>query len=124
MSLAVQRVVNGAGPRLWNTSSNIGFPRLEAEAIPLARSERGVCKARVRRCASGSLDPSHQCCGRWADPRVALDLSASASRQTTRDWTAGRGGIAIRCGPGCASTSAAIDPEVSPARALPISSWL
>lgn len=51
-------VVNGAGaPRLWNTT-NIAFPRLEAEAILLMLSERGVCASAGAACSSGSLDPS------------------------------------------------------------------
>lgn len=51
-------VVNGAAaPRLWNTS-NIAFPRLEAEAILLMLSERGVCASAGAACSSGSLDPS------------------------------------------------------------------
>jgi len=43
--------------RLWNTS-NIGFPRLEAEAILLGLSERGVCASAGAACSSGSLEPS------------------------------------------------------------------
>lgn len=44
-------------PRLWNTS-NLGFPRLEAEALLLLLSERGVCASAGAACSSGSLDPS------------------------------------------------------------------
>lgn len=51
-------VVNAAAaPRLWSTS-NVGFPRLEAEAILLLLSERGVCASAGAACSSGSLDPS------------------------------------------------------------------
>ncbi|MFM8784748.1 MAG: cysteine desulfurase family protein, partial [Phycisphaerales bacterium] len=51
-------VVNGAGAgRLWNTT-NIGFPGLEAEAILLLLSERGVMASAGAACSSGSLDPS------------------------------------------------------------------
>lgn len=50
--------VNAAGAaRLWNTS-NIGFPKLEAEAIVLALSERGVAVSAGAACSSGSLEPS------------------------------------------------------------------
>jgi cysteine desulfurase len=55
--------VNGPGPgssygeRLWNTS-NIAFPGLEAEAILLGLSEKGVCASAGAACSSGSLDPS------------------------------------------------------------------
>lgn len=47
----------GADTRLWNTS-NLGFPRLESEAILLALSERGVCASAGAACSSGSLEPS------------------------------------------------------------------
>lgn len=51
-------VVHAAeAPRLWNTT-NIAFPRLEAEAILLALSERGVAASAGAACSSGSLDPS------------------------------------------------------------------
>ncbi len=43
--------------RLWNTS-NIAFPGLEAEAILLGLSERGVCASAGAACSSGSLEPS------------------------------------------------------------------
>lgn len=43
--------------RLHNTS-NIAFPRLEAEALHLLLSERGVCASAGSACASGSLDAS------------------------------------------------------------------
>jgi cysteine desulfurase len=52
-------VINGKGasPRLWNTT-NIAFPKLEAEALLLLLSERGVCASAGAACSSGSLDPS------------------------------------------------------------------
>ncbi|MFA9476740.1 cysteine desulfurase family protein [Phycisphaerales bacterium AB-hyl4] len=53
-------VVNAGEPgvsRLWNTS-NIAFPGLEAEAILLGLSEKGVCASAGAACSSGSLDPS------------------------------------------------------------------
>ncbi len=50
--------VNAAGaPRLWNTT-NIAFPPLQAEAILLLLSERGVDASAGAACSSGSLDPS------------------------------------------------------------------
>ncbi|MCC6322153.1 MAG: cysteine desulfurase [Phycisphaerales bacterium] len=52
--------VNGAAGslgRLYNTSS-IGFPRLEAEALLLLLSERGVCCSAGAACSSGSLEAS------------------------------------------------------------------
>jgi cysteine desulfurase len=51
-------IVNAKGsPRLWNTT-NIAFPKLEAEALLLLLSERGVCASAGAACSSGSLDPS------------------------------------------------------------------
>ncbi len=51
-------VVNGSrDDRLWNTT-NIAFPRLEAEALLLLLSERGMCASAGAACSSGSLDPS------------------------------------------------------------------
>lgn len=51
-------VVNGSGQtRLWNTT-NIGFPNLEAEALLMLLSERGVCASAGAACSSGSLEPS------------------------------------------------------------------
>ncbi|MFN5944598.1 MAG: cysteine desulfurase family protein [Phycisphaerae bacterium] len=52
--------VNGpttAETRLWNTT-NIAFPRLEAEALLLLLSERDVAASAGAACSSGSLDPS------------------------------------------------------------------
>ncbi|MCC7390499.1 MAG: aminotransferase class V-fold PLP-dependent enzyme [Phycisphaerales bacterium] len=46
-----------AAQRLWNTT-NIGFKHLEAEAILLGLSERGVCASAGAACSSGSLEPS------------------------------------------------------------------
>jgi cysteine desulfurase len=52
--------INGLAPgveRLWNTT-NIAFPRLEAEVLLLMLSERGVYASAGAACSSGSLDPS------------------------------------------------------------------
>ncbi len=53
----VVNAAGGIGERLWNTS-NLGFPGLEAEAILLGLSERGVAASAGAACSSGSLDPS------------------------------------------------------------------
>lgn len=51
-------VVNSAGaPRLPNPT-NLAFPGLEAEAILVGLSERGVCASAGAACSSGSLEPS------------------------------------------------------------------
>ena len=46
-----------ATPRLWNTS-NIAFRHLEAEAILLGLSEKGIYASAGAACSSGSLEPS------------------------------------------------------------------
>lgn len=43
--------------RLW-TTSNIGFPRLEAEALLILLSEQNLCASAGAACSSGSLEPS------------------------------------------------------------------
>jgi cysteine desulfurase len=59
-----QAKVNGLDPspprdkaRLWNTT-NIGFPALEAEALLLGMSQKGLCASAGAACSSGSLEPS------------------------------------------------------------------
>jgi cysteine desulfurase len=76
--------VNSAGaPRLWNTT-NIGFPRLEAEALLLLLSERGVCASAGAACSSGSLDPSPVLLAMGVEPEVAHgSLRFSLSKETT-----------------------------------------
>jgi cysteine desulfurase len=77
-------VVNGGGaPRLW-TTSNIGFPRLEAEAILLLLSERGVCASAGAACSSGSLDPSPVLLAMGVPPEIAHgSVRFSLSRETS-----------------------------------------
>ncbi|UCD75438.1 MAG: cysteine desulfurase [Phycisphaerales bacterium] len=51
-------LINSAGAeRMWNTS-NIAFKRLEAEAVLMLLSERGVCASAGAACSTGSLEPS------------------------------------------------------------------
>jgi cysteine desulfurase len=60
LELCPDASINGPtepGARLWNTT-NIAFPRLEAEALLLLLSERGVAASAGAACSSGSLDPS------------------------------------------------------------------
>jgi len=77
-------VVNGAhGERLWNTT-NIGFPRLEAEALLVAFSERGVAASAGAACSSGSLDPSPVLLAMGIAPEIAHgSVRFSLSRWTT-----------------------------------------
>ncbi len=68
--------------RLWNTT-NIGFPGLEAEALLLLLSERGVCASAGAACSSGSLDPSPVLLAMGiAEPIAHGSLRFSLSRQT------------------------------------------
>jgi len=71
--------------RLWNTSS-IGFPRLEAEALLLLLSERGIACSAGAACSSGSLEASPVLKAMNIDPLYAHGtLRFSISRDTTRD---------------------------------------
>jgi cysteine desulfurase len=71
--------------RLWNTSS-IAFPRLEAEALLLALSERGVCASAGAACSSGSLEPSPVLLAMGIYELEAHGtLRFSLSRETTRE---------------------------------------
>ena len=77
-------VVNGgSAQRLWNTT-NIGFPGLEAEALLLLLSERGVAASAGAACSSGSLDPSPVLLAMGVPPRVAHgSVRFSIARTTT-----------------------------------------
>lgn len=69
--------------RLWNTS-NLGFAKLEAEAILLGLSERGVCASAGAACSSGSLEPSPVLLAMGIAPTVAHgSIRFSLSRDTT-----------------------------------------
>jgi cysteine desulfurase len=78
--------VNGrTDARLPNTT-NIGFSRLEAEAILLLLSEQGICASAGAACASGSLEPSHVLRAMGIDDRIAHGaVRFSLSRYTTPD---------------------------------------
>jgi cysteine desulfurase len=76
--------INGAGsPRIPNTT-NIGFARLEAEAILLLLSEQGICASAGAACSSGSLEPSHVLQAMGVDRKYAHgSIRFSLSRYTT-----------------------------------------
>ena len=79
------RVNSGGAERLWSTS-NLGFPALEAEAILLLLSERGVFASAGAACSSGSLDPSPVLLAMGLPPDVAHgSVRFSLSRETTAD---------------------------------------
>lgn len=78
--------VNGAGAeRLWNTT-NIAFPRLEAEALLLRLSERAVHCSAGAACASGSLEASPVLKAMGVQEAAAHgSLRFSLSRETTEE---------------------------------------
>ncbi|MCH8165431.1 MAG: aminotransferase class V-fold PLP-dependent enzyme [Planctomycetes bacterium] len=78
-------VIGGDAPRLWSTS-NIAFAKLEAEAILLMLSERGVCASAGAACSSGSMEPSTVLLAMGiGDQLVAGSIRFSFSRDTTAD---------------------------------------
>jgi cysteine desulfurase len=76
--------VNAHGvDRLW-TTTNIAFSRLEAEAILLLLSERGLCASAGAACSSGSLDPSPVLLAMGVPPeRAHGSIRFSLARHTT-----------------------------------------
>ena len=54
-----QAAVNGRIDQRLPNTTNIGFARLEAEAILLLLSEASICASAGAACSSGSLEPSH-----------------------------------------------------------------
>lgn len=81
----VNGIRTGVGQRLWNTT-NIAFPRLEAEAILLGLSEKGVCASAGAACSSGSLEPSPVLLAMGIDEPLAHgSVRFSLSRSTTQD---------------------------------------
>ena len=62
--------VNGRRDQRVPNTTNIGFARLEAEAILLLLSEQGICASAGAACSSGSLEPSHVMRAMGIDPRI------------------------------------------------------
>jgi cysteine desulfurase len=82
-SIADTHVNGSTEARLPNTT-NIGFTRLEAEAILLLLSEQGICASAGAACSSGSLEPSHVLRAMQIDPKIAHGaVRFSLSRYTT-----------------------------------------
>jgi cysteine desulfurase len=78
--------VNGRTDERLPNTTNIGFARLEAEAILLLLSEQGVCASAGAACSSGSLEPSHVLRAMAIDPRIAHGaIRFSLSRYTTAE---------------------------------------
>lgn len=76
-------VNGGNAERMWNVT-NLGFPALEAEALLLAMSERGLCASAGAACASGSLEASEVLVAMGVDERIGRgSVRLSLSRETT-----------------------------------------
>ncbi|HZW08812.1 MAG TPA: cysteine desulfurase family protein [Phycisphaerales bacterium] len=90
----------GAAPcpaRLWNTT-NIGFHRLEAEALLMAFSEQGLCASAGAACSSGSLDPSPVLLAMGVPAEFAHgSVRFSLSRYSTREEIDRAAEIVIAC---------------------------
>jgi len=79
------RVIGRVDPRLPNTS-NIAFAKLEAEAILLLLSEKGICASAGAACSSGSLEPSRVLLAMGIPPAIAHGaVRFSLSRFTTAE---------------------------------------
>jgi cysteine desulfurase len=77
------KVIGRTDSRLPNTS-NIAFNRLEAEAILLLLSEKGICASAGSACSSGSLEPSPVLAAMGVEPKLAHGaIRFSLSRYTT-----------------------------------------
>jgi cysteine desulfurase len=76
--------VNGCTDMRLPNTTNIAFARLEADAILLLLSERGICASAGAACSSGSLEPSHVLRAMGIDERIAHGaVRFSLSRYTT-----------------------------------------
>jgi cysteine desulfurase len=82
-SIPTSQVNGDRDCRVPNTT-NIGFERLEAEAILLLLSEKGVCASAGSACSSGSLEPSPVIIAMGVDEKIAHGaVRFSLSRYTT-----------------------------------------
>ncbi|MFO0856102.1 MAG: cysteine desulfurase family protein [Phycisphaerales bacterium] len=71
--------------RLWNTT-NIAFPHLEAEALLLLLSEKGIAASAGAACSSGSLEPSPVLLAMGIEEHLAHgSLRFSTCKDTTKD---------------------------------------
>jgi len=76
--------VNGSREHRLPNTTNIGFARLEAEAILLLLSEQGIAASAGAACSSGSLEPSHVLKAMHIDPKIAHGaIRFSLSKYTT-----------------------------------------
>ncbi len=71
--------------RLWNTT-NIAFPHLEAEALLLLLSEKGIAASAGAACSSGSLEPSPVLLAMGIEEHLAHgSLRFSTCKDTTKE---------------------------------------
>jgi cysteine desulfurase len=76
--------VNGRTDLRVPNTTNIGFARLEAEAILILLSEQNIAASAGAACASGSLEPSHVLRAMKIDEKIAHGaIRFSLSRYTT-----------------------------------------
>jgi cysteine desulfurase len=86
LSAVTDAQVNGSRECRVPNTTNIGFPRLESEAILLLLSEKGICASAGAACSSGSLEPSHVLRAMKVDAKVAHGaIRFSLSRYTTEE---------------------------------------
>ncbi len=100
LELVKGAVVVGPGEgdrRVWSTS-NLAFPRLEAEALLMLLSERGVFASAGAACSSGSLEPSPVLLAMGVAEEVAHGaVRFSISRETTREELMEAAAIVAAC---------------------------
>jgi cysteine desulfurase len=85
IALAAPAVVNGAGPRICNTS-NLSFPELHGEDLLIALDMAGIAASHGSACSSGALEPSRvlkQMGIPYAIAKAAIRFSLS--RNTTEE---------------------------------------
>ncbi len=76
-------VLGDTSSRLCNTT-NMAFPGIDAEAILIGLSQKGVCASSGSACSSGSLEPSHVLQAMGIDAEVARGaIRFSLSKFTT-----------------------------------------
>ncbi len=76
-------VLGHTAPRIWSTSC-IAFPNLQAEAVVIELSSRGLAASAGAACSSGSLDPSPVLLAMGIAPEIAHGaVRFSISRNTT-----------------------------------------
>lgn len=100
----------GPGARLWNTT-NIGFARLEAEALLMLLSEQGLCASAGAACSSGSLDPSPVLLAMGIPPETAHgSVRFSLSRESSEAEVREAVGVVVAAVKRLAGSSSALTP--------------